>query len=113
MDAKKEDHFETELKSALRHQQPPSGFTARVLARLDEHPRAEPWPQQWLHLPSLRWALASALAIAVLAGGWMYRQEQQQRAAGKAARQKVMLALRITSAKLQLAEARVQRLSER
>jgi len=111
MDHRQEDQFEYELKSALHRQEPPNGFTVRVLARL-EQARPEPWRQPWLRLPSLRWALACALGIAVFAGGWMFQQERR-RAEGEAARQQVMLALRITGAKMQLAEARVRHLSER
>ena len=40
-------------------------------------------------------------------------QQERRRAEGEAARQQVMLALRITGAKMQLAEARVRHLSER
>jgi uncharacterized membrane protein len=64
-------------------------------------------PSRWL-----RWATVAALAAALVTGGLHYRQIQydkaeRERAQGEAAKQRLMLALRIASSKLQLAKSKV------
>lgn len=59
----------------------------------------------------MRWAAAAALAGALLAGGIQYRRVQRERAEGEAAKQQLMLALRIASSKLQLAKAKVNEIN--
>jgi hypothetical protein len=48
----------------------------------------------------------------ILGSALMYRHEEQ-RTEGEAARQQVMVALQIASAKMRLAQSKVQNLSER
>ena len=51
--------------------------------------------------PRWHWMLATAMAgVIAVGGGWEYRREAQERAAGQAAAAKLQLALRITGTKL-------------
>jgi hypothetical protein len=111
---------EDDLRTALERKEPGAGFTQRVMARISQaeimrSPAAqkrEGFLADWWKMP--RPALAFALTVVLLAvGGWIgYRQYQQhvlvtqkeealkeQERQETAARQAV-LALRITSAKL-------------
>jgi len=58
---------------------------------------------------------ATAVVLCVLAvGGLVYQREQARRQAeGEAAREQVMLALRIAGTKVKLAQYRVQQISDR
>ncbi|HWX91326.1 MAG TPA: hypothetical protein VNY29_01740 [Terriglobales bacterium] len=105
------DHFEEQLRTALRREEPDANFSTGVLARLAEERDRVAW---WrLRLPQLRFAIAMALLVAVFGFG-LYRYEQQrQRAAGRAARQQVMVALRIAGAKIHLAQTKVQGIAQR
>ena len=101
-----------ELKGALRRREPPDGFAERVLTRVvvesaaQSVPHREPW-LKFFTQPLVRWASAAALAGALIAGGIHYRNVQRERTEGEAAKQQLMLALRIASSKLQLAKAKV------
>lgn len=100
------DDLEQSLRAALGRVAAPAGFAERVLARTGpRRGRRAPW---W-HMPVVRWALAAALLGAMAAGGVMaYRS--QQRARGERARRQVMLALRITGARLHAVQTRIARL---
>lgn len=112
------DPLEQRLKRALEAQDPPVGFTERVLQRVAaEHnkpalaePRPEEVPGRWNFRAWLframwatgldlqrgwRLALAGSLAVAILGVGIGYRQHQE-RVRGEKARQELMLALEIT-----------------
>ena len=96
-------NIEQELQRALRRQQPPAGFTERVLARTEPKPAASPTAPSPIH----KW-LAAAAAVALLASGAARYYEQQQAAAeAERVNQEISLALRITSEKLALVQARV------
>ena len=110
--------FEDELKQALRREEAPEGFAERVLARRAHQIQPQtgcPRHASWLNFfarPTIRWASAAAVSAALLVGGIHYRQVQseraeRERAAGEAAKQRLILALRIASSKLQLAKAKV------
>jgi hypothetical protein len=81
-------NLEQELHAALRRKEPPAGFTERVLAAIDRDGAATVRP------PRRAWrAVAAAVLLAALAGG------------GEAvrivrAKQQMLTALHITSAKL-------------
>jgi hypothetical protein len=108
------DHFEDELRRSLRPIQPPAGFAARVMQALPARgasatvtriaaarPARSPGTWQRLRAPA---ALAASLLVAVLLGQqWAIHQQQAQEAAGLAASQELMQALRVTSKKLDLA----------
>ena len=103
------DHLEDELRAALRRQEPPAGFAARVLART-QPPAAAPHPR-----PSYRWTWAAASLAACLTLGLgliEVRHEQEKRARGLEAKQELMQAMRITGSKLRLAQEKVRHLHE-
>jgi hypothetical protein len=104
-------HFsENELREALRRKDPGEAFTQKVIARLaqQESQAAPPtsagdWFQEFrrrLRLrPLLAGAIVALLALSGSLGVVKYRKEQEARA-GEAAKRQVLLALRISSAKL-------------
>ena len=130
--------FEKELQKALRRVEPAPDFADRVLARIvEESPalrveaRSETltWRQRlvaFLSLPSMQWAAAGALACLLMAVGVQrYRAYQHaetarlaleqaaEEAEGQRAKEQVMLALQIASAKLNIAQRKVKESSER
>jgi uncharacterized protein HemX len=135
--------FDDELKLALRREEPSPDFTNRVMARIQlleqspavnrqgqqEKPREEyNWRQRLADLfrpPSLKWAMAGAMAavlIAAIFGVISYREHQRQmaeiaaeaaNAEGQRAKEQVMLAMRIASAKLNVAQRKVKEAGQR
>ncbi len=86
------DDLEERLRRAFEREDPPEGFADRVIERTRAR-RAMP-----------RW-MATAAAILVLAGaGYGYRWQQ-----GEKAKREVLLAFRITSAKLNHIQTQVAR----
>ncbi len=79
------DWLDAELKSALARKDPPADFAERVTAAASRRVSGMP-----------RW-LPAAAAILIIAGGSgiAYREHQ-----GRVAKEQVMLAMRITAAKL-------------
>jgi hypothetical protein len=55
--------------------------------------------------------VALVLCLAVI-GGLEYRRAQEEKQRGEAARQQVMIALRIAGKKIQIAESKLQHLSD-
>jgi hypothetical protein len=107
------DKLERELKKALRRVEPPAGFAERVLARAGQEEKKKAQPRswfRWFETSGLRWAAACALCAALAASGIFYQHEQRERQ-GEEARDQLMLALRITSSKLQIASESVQQMS--
>jgi transposase len=96
------DSFEELLKRAMERKQPPAGFTDRVLARTRQ---PEPMhPRRGFILPS--WfgpALAALLVLAATLGYEHYRERRQ----GERATQQLVVALRLTGAKLHQVRSRV------
>ncbi|MGE5646801.1 MAG: hypothetical protein ACM336_13515 [Acidobacteriota bacterium] len=89
--------LDDELRDAFRREDPGPEFTARVLRAAAAR---EPKQEAWWRLPKLRWALAASLAGLMLTiGGVEYRQRQQ----GEAAKERLLLAMRIAGTKLNLA----------
>jgi hypothetical protein len=104
------DPFDEQLKNALRREKPRAGFAGRVRERIAvQEKRAG--RAAWWSLPRLRWALATLLCVAMVAG-ISYRHDQGERARGEAAKQQVYVALRLAGAKVQLAESKVRHFSE-
>jgi hypothetical protein len=112
------DHrLEEAWRAALRHEQAPEDFGARVLARLtDSEPATKrkpllPFPVLQASTLANAWmrvALAAVLMLAfVLPAGYrLHRQAEIAR--GEAVRQQVMLALRITGTQLRSIQGRTQ-----
>jgi hypothetical protein len=105
-----------ELKNAFRREEPPAGFTERVLARIQSAPARKPdWRKgfrKFFRMRALQWATAAALGVAIVIGIVAYHRHQRtlaDRAEGEKARAQVMLALHIASTKLNVALREVQR----
>jgi hypothetical protein len=108
------DNFEDELRRALRPVKAPKGFADRVMRALPERqenvvvpiaaqPSAARLPNYWQRVGAPA-ALAASLVLAVVLGQQMASHNQQRAdAAGLAASQELMQALRVTSKKLDLA----------
>lgn len=107
------DEFENQLRRALRPVDAPEGFAERLMQKLPAQPVAprspvvvalpvkqKPAPRRY-GVPA---ALAASMVAAVLLGQQlaMHRMEQQE-AAGRAASEELLQALRVTSQKLDLA----------
>jgi hypothetical protein len=107
--------LEDELREALRREDPGPQFTARVLARVAAAQRPnESWWQRMVSAfrpAKTRWAVAGALACLFLAIGGIEYREQQVRIEGEAAKERLVLALRIAGTKLNLARDKVQELN--
>jgi hypothetical protein len=92
--------FEQDLRSALRREEPSSGFAARVAAGTGA--RVAPRRAGWLTA-----AIAACLLLSV-GGGLEYRQYR-----GQKAKQQLLLALEIAGGKLNIAQRKVSDLSRR
>ncbi len=109
-EARDEMKLEAALRAALERKNPPLGFALRVEARIAEERKPEiRRASQWAgwRLES-QFAMAAALLLAiVLPLGWRLHH-QAEVARGEAAKQQVMLALRITGMQLRSIEERTQ-----
>jgi len=108
--------LEDALRKALRPEEAPEGFALKVLARAQQQNSAAQEAQRtsWLSMfsqPFVRWAALAAVSICLVIGGVHYRNLQRQRAEGEAAKQQLMLALRIAGSKLQLAKEKVNEIN--
>jgi len=108
--------LEDALLNALRREDAPEGFVLKVLARAEQQNSAANDAQRtsWLSIfsqPLLRWSAVAAVTICLVIGGIYYRNLQRQRAEGEAAKQQLMLALRIAGSKLQLAKEKVNEIN--
>jgi hypothetical protein len=96
------NRFEDALRKALRREEPPDGFTERVMARLEAAPAPGLWQRlaAWFRPPVLRVA-AFALIVLLLLTGAQYERQRRARQRAEYAREQAMLALRITFDKLE------------
>ena len=109
--------LEDALRNALHRENAPEGFTAGVLARVAQQSSAahQAPGTSWLNnlsQPLVRWAAFAAVSICLVIGGVRYRNLQRERANGEAAKQQLMLALRIAGSKLQLAKEKVNEINQ-
>jgi hypothetical protein len=107
------NRFEDELKQSLARVEPPTGFIERVLARTAQERNRPSWRRQiaaWFTGPQLAWAAAAALVLLITAGIG-YQREMARRAAGKQAKEQVIMALRITAEEIQVARQGVRSLN--
>lgn len=101
--------LETELRQALRREDPPDWFAEGVMARVRAE-RAKPRLNWWTSPGGwMRWTAAVA-TLAVVFGGVRWEQIRRERAQGEEAKAKLILALRVTGEKLRMAQVRVQSL---
>jgi hypothetical protein len=91
--------FEDELRSALRREEPRSGFAKRVLARTRS--KVAPRRGGWV-------AAAIAAGLLLSMGGFEYRQYE-----GRKAKRELLLALEIAGSKLSIAQEKISHLSQR
>lgn len=127
------NRFDEELKLALRRQEPSADFADRVMARIAElsveskqekSREKASWLQrltEFFQPPQMKWAMAGAMAVALIVasvGVHRYRENERQRmlieiAEGEKAKEQVMMAMRIASAKLNIAQRKVNETTER
>lgn len=124
------NRFEEKLKQALRREEPSPDFTDRVMARIARLPQTQEQEKEREHVgwlrrlvaffepPAMKWAMAGAMAcLLVLAGVAIHNARERRRAIeiaeGERAKEQVMLAMRIASAKLNVAQKKVQESSGR
>jgi anti-sigma-K factor RskA len=113
------NRLEDELRNALRRQEPPAGFAARVLARAAGEPAPQSaWARVWETLTSwfraplfARAALAGALCLLVVLGVQYEQRQRLERLRGEAAKRQLLLALRVTGSNLRAVHDKVRELS--
>ncbi|HEU0179743.1 MAG TPA: hypothetical protein VFV58_36390 [Blastocatellia bacterium] len=120
------NRFDEELRHALSREEPSPDFTDRVMARVAElQKREKPGKKtDWLRrlaeffqppqMKWMKWAMAGAMAVLLIIAGFgvHHRRENERRllaeiAEGERAKEQVMLAMRIASAKLNVAQRKV------
>lgn len=117
------NRFDDELKLAFRREEPSPDFTDRVMARIAELQKQEKPREKtdWLRKlaeffqpPQMKWAMAGAMALVLLIAGFGWRQSRENErrrlaeiAEGERAKEQVMLAMRIASAKLNVAQKKI------
>lgn len=118
------NHLEADLKRALARQSAPDGFAERVVAAISAEARPSPADSQLL-LPAgeggpvaqqrgrvrgvqsrFTRAIAAGLLLTAVAGGWA-AQKAIERREGERARDEVLIALHIASAKVRTAQQHV------
>lgn len=103
--------LEEELRKAMKREDPGPEFTRKVLGRVAAAPPQRSWWEALtagLRAPRLRWATAGVMAGALLiSGGLEYRREQRVRTEGEAAKEQLVLAMRIAGSKLHVAQQKV------
>jgi hypothetical protein len=97
--------LENRLREVLKHEDPPSGFAERVLARANE-PKQNAWSGLFAR-HRLAVALSCALGLMLMVGGMEYRQRQVEKAQSEAAKQQLMLALQIAGEQLQFVQSKI------
>ncbi len=104
------NRFEDALREALRREDPGEDFTQRVLAAVPRRrEKTAGWRERLVsafRLPVFRLAAATALGAVLIVSGVEYRQARI-RSEGEAAKQQLMLAMRIAGAKLHAAQTKV------
>ena len=104
--------FEEKLRNALRREAAPEGFAEKVLARTRSLPQSgiSGWGQfgRYFALSVLRWATVAAVCLFIVAGLVRHQRQDRLRREGEMARAQVTQALRIASAKLNVARRKVE-----
>ncbi|HUZ47888.1 MAG TPA: hypothetical protein VMW54_14730 [Terriglobia bacterium] len=106
--------LDDELRSALKRQEPPEGFAARVLNRLESENPEQGLPAHnaaWWRRPVLRWTAVVAACLLVVAGVARYQHRQREHARAEQASRQAVLALEIASAELRTALDQAQHIT--
>jgi len=103
-------NLEDELRRALRREEPPADFADRVLARLNQ-PAAPSWWERFSVLmkpPRLQWvAVTLMVSILLPTAALRYRREQQVRAEGERAKERLLIAVHVAGSRLHHAQRKV------
>ncbi len=110
MEQYEDKNFEKELAAALGRVEPPEGFAGRVQRRVRGGSVGRAAGNGLWSGWRLQWAAAMAVVVLVAAGSWGYQERERRR--GELARDRTLAALRLTSAKLQLAKSRIHRVHQ-
>ena len=109
------NRLEGALKQALHREEPSPHFAASVLTRVAQGAAARDMKREsWLRIfsqPLIRWAAFAVVSVCLIAEGMHYRTQQRERAKGEAAKQQLMLALRIAGTKLHMAKQKVNEIN--
>lgn len=98
------EDFEKQISESLRRKDPSPWLESRILAAAAQTHT----PRPSFFQRRLRWVTALAAAVLLITGiAWQRERELQERAAGQAAKERLQLALKITSIKLQQIEREV------
>jgi hypothetical protein len=118
--------IEDELRMALRREEPSADFSDRVMARIvassieterEKQREKVSWRRRLaglFHPPQVKWAMAGALSLLLIFAAFgVHRRREHQRALeemaeGQRAKEQVMVAMKIASAKLNVAQKKVQ-----
>ena len=105
--------LEKDLETVLRRERPPAGFAARVMQHVEEEERSRRrLPSSRVHHGSWWRAVAAMLLLTIAGGGWLTHYELERRQ-GERAKAQVLLALRITGAKMHAAREQIRELGSR
>ncbi|HEX3821543.1 MAG TPA: hypothetical protein VHW45_14510 [Candidatus Sulfotelmatobacter sp.] len=108
-------NIESVLKQALQREDAPADFADQLLLRV-AHQKPEhivtrnPWA--FFTQPLVRWVAFAAITAALVGGFIHHREAVRERAKGEAAKQQLMLALRIAGSKLQIAREKVNEIND-
>jgi len=105
--------LDDELKAALGRKEPAADVAEKLLRRM-----AQPAPRSWLdelvillRPPRLQWLAASLAILVVPFAAFEYRREREVRFQGEAAKQQLILAMKIAGTEVYHAQQKVQRMS--
>ena len=90
------NQFEDDLRAALRREEPPADFVARVAARTRPSPRRTPW--------------IAAIAAGLIAATGTFEYQQYE---GRKAKRELLVALEIAGSKLNIAQQKVLELNRK
>ena len=97
--------LEKELLNAMRSEEPPDGFVARVLAKTAETGHGS--RIGYFASRKLAWVFACTVLLVLVITGVEYRKAREERARGEAAKAQLMLALRIASNQIQFVQLKI------
>src|ERR1700686_2759297 len=103
--------LEKDLEHVLRRERPPAGFATRVMRRVEEEERGRQPDSSGGH--GSWWLAAAAMLLLTIAGGGWLTHYEIERHEGERAKAQVLLALRITGAKMHAAREQVRQLGSR